>query len=102
MRVKAKLKNGIVKVKSMAAHDMLTYNQAETKTGNRDDANFITHITAEVNGKTVIDMSTSQFLSKNPILTFKFKGDEFKKGDKLKMSWVDLKGNTDKGSSKIR
>jgi sulfur-oxidizing protein SoxZ len=102
MRVKAKLKNGIVKVKSMAKHDMVTYNQAETKTGNRDDANFITHMTAEVNGKTVMDISTSQFLSKNPILTFKFKGDEFKKGDKLKMTWVDRKGKTGKGKSKIR
>jgi len=102
MKVKAKLKNGVIKVKSMAKHGMVTYNQAKKKTGNSEDANFITHITGSINGKTVIDMSTSQFLSKNPIFKFKLKGDEFKKGDKLKMSWVDRKGKTGKGSGKIK
>jgi len=101
MKVKAKLKNGVVKVKAMAKHDMTTFNMMEKKTGNREDANFITHITGTVNGETVIDMSTSQFLSKNPIFKFQFKGD-FKKGDKLLMSWVDRKGKTGKGKGKIK
>ena len=55
MKVKAKLKNGIVKVKCMAKHDMTTYDIAEKKTGNRDDANFITHMTAAVNGEIVFE-----------------------------------------------
>ncbi|WP_373073501.1 thiosulfate oxidation carrier complex protein SoxZ [Sulfurimonas sp.] len=102
MKVKAKLKKGVIKVKAMAKHDMTTYNQAEKKTGNKDDANFITHITGTINGKTVIDMSTSQFLSKNPIFKFKLKGDEFKAGDKLVMTWTDRKGNTDSGKGKLK
>ena len=101
MKVKAKLKKGIVEVKAMAKHDMTTYNQAEKKTGNRDDANFITHISGTCNGETVYDMSTSQFLSKNPIVKFAFKGD-FKKGDVLEMNWVDRKGGTGKGKGKIK
>ena len=102
MKVKAKLKKGVVKIKAMAKHDMMTYNQAEKKTGNKDDANFITHITGTCNGETVFDMSTSQFLSKNPIFKFQFKGDSFKKGDKVFMSWVDRKGGTGKGKGKIK
>ena len=101
MKVKAKLKNGIVSVKAMAKHDMVTYNQAEKKTGNKDDANFITHITATVNGETVFDVSTSQFLSKNPIFKFQFKGIGAK-GDKVLMTWTDRKGNTGKGKGKIK
>jgi len=101
MKVKAKLKNGVVKVKALAKHGMTTFNMMEKKTGNREDANFIVHITGTVNGETVIDMSTSQFLSKNPIFKFQFKGD-FKKGDKLLMSWVDRKGKTGKGKGKIK
>ena len=101
MKVKAKLKNGIVSVKAMAKHDMVTYNQAEKKTGNRDDANFITHISATVNGETVFDISTSQFLSKNPIFKFKFQGIGAK-GDKVLMTWTDRKGNTGKGKGKIK
>ena len=99
MKVRAKLKNGVVEVKAMAKHDMVTYNQAQTKTGDRNNANFITHITATVSGETVFDMSTSQFLSKNPIFKFAYKG---KKGDELLMSWVDLKGNTESGDTKVR
>jgi len=102
MKIKAKLKKGVVKVKAMAKHDMMTYNQAEKKTGNKDDANFITHISATCNGETVFDMSTSQFLSKNPIFKFQFKGDGFKKKDKLLMTWTDRKGNTKKGKGKIK
>jgi sulfur-oxidizing protein SoxZ len=102
MKVKAKLKGGVVKVKAMAKHEMMTYNMAEKKLGDKNKANFITHITATCNGETVLDMSTSQFLSKNPIFKFKFKGDVCKKGDKLLMTWVDKSGKTGKGKGKIK
>ncbi len=102
MKVKAKLKGGVVKVKAMAKHEMITYNMAEKKLGDKNKANFITHITATCNGETVLDMSTSQFLSKNPIFKFKFKGDVCKKGDKLLMTWVDKSGKTGKGKGKIK
>lgn len=101
MKVKAKLKKGVVKVKAMAKHDMTTYNQAEKRTGNRDDANFITHLTATVNGEVVFDASTSQFLSKNPIFKFQFKGIGAA-GDKVEMVWTDRKGKTGKGKGKIK
>ena len=102
IKVKAKLKKGVISVKAMAKHAMSTYNQAEKKTGDRENANFITHISATCNGETVFDMSTSQFLSKNPIFKFKFKGDGFKKKDKVLMTWTDRKGNTGKGKGKIK
>ena len=101
IKVKAKLKKGVVKVKAMAKHEMSTYNQMEKKTGNREDANFITHLTATVNGKVVLDASTSQFLSKNPIFKYEFKGIGAA-GDKVEMVAVDRKGNTLKGKGKIK
>lgn len=100
MKIKAKLKGDIVNVKVLAKHDMMTYDMAEKKTGSRDNANFITHISATLNGKSVLDMSTSQFLSKNPIIKYKFKGGA--KGEKLEMTWVDLKGNTKTSKAKIK
>jgi len=102
MKIKAKLKNGVIKVKAMAKHGMTTYNMMKKKTGNRDDANFILHIYARINDELVFDMSTSQFLSKNPIIKFKVKADGFKKGDKIAMNWFDRKGKTGKGKTKIR
>lgn len=100
MKIKAKIKGDVVDVKVMAQHEMMTYDVAEKKTGDRNNANFITHISGTVNNKVVFDMSTSQFLSKNPIFKFKFKG--AKAGDELVMTWVDLKGNTKTDKSKIK
>jgi len=100
MKIKAKFKGDHIKVKAMAKHAMLTYDQAKRKTGDSNDANFITHITASVNDEIVFEASTSQFLSKNPIFKFKFKGAN--KGDVLTMTWIDRKGNTKTSQTKIK
>jgi len=97
MEIKAKLKDGVTTVKAMAKHPMLTYDTAK-KQG--VEANFITHIDATVNGKSVLDMSTSQFLSKNPIIKFSFKGAVA--GDKITMTWVDLLGGTETSDAIIK
>jgi sulfur-oxidizing protein SoxZ len=97
MKIKARQRGDVVGVKVIAKHDMLTYDQAKAK---GTEANFITHITAKANGKVVYDVSTSQFWSKNPLFKFKFKGAA--KGDKLEITWTDLKGNTVTESKKIR
>ena len=81
--VKVKIKNGVATAKMVFSHPMTTYNQAKSKTGNRDDANFITHITGKVGTETVLDISTSQFFAKNPIFKFQFKSDTFNIGTKL-------------------
>ena len=100
MKIKAKMKGDIVKVKALAKHDMTTYDQAAKKTGDKENANFITRLTASVNGKLVYEVSTSQFLSKNPIVKFQFKGAA--KGDKIEMTWVDRKGNTKTDTAKFK
>lgn len=99
MKIKAKAKDGIVKVKVMIKHAMMTYDQAKKK---GMEANFITHISAKVGDKVVYDMSTSQFLSKDPLVKFKFKGAELKDGDKLAMTWTDLSGKTVTEDKKIK
>jgi|GEM_PF-268655 len=81
--IKVKVKNGVAVAKMAFSHPMLTYNQAKSKTGKRDDANFITHITGKVGDETVLDISTSQFFSKNPIFKFQFKCDTFQIGTEL-------------------
>ena len=86
----------------MAKHSMTTYNQAEKKLGDREKADFITRFVGKVGDKTVIDISTSQFLSKNPIFKFQFKGDEFKKGDKLVIECTTRLGKNGAGKGKIK
>jgi len=100
--VKANIKGDVVKCKVAISHSMTTYNQAEKRTGNKEDANFITHITSKVGDKVVIDISTSQFFSKNPIFKFSFKAAEFKSGDKLEIIAEDRKGNKYAKKGKIK
>jgi len=101
MRVKPKLKDDVVAVKVLIKHPNLTYDQAKKK---GKEANFITHITGKCKDKVVFDMSSSQFLSKNPLIKFKFKASAVgaKDGDKVEVSWVDLKGNTKAKKGKIK
>jgi sulfur-oxidizing protein SoxZ len=96
MKIKAKEKDGLVKAKVAISHNMLTYDQAKKK---GKEANFITHITATVGDKVVYDASTSQFLSKNPLIKFQFAG---KKGDELKITYTQLKGEVFYATKKIK
>lgn len=96
MRIKAKEKKGLVKAKVAITHNMLTYDQAKKK---GTEANFITHITATANDRVVYDASTSQFLSKNPLIKFSFAG---KKGEVLKVTYTQLKGEVFFAEKKIK
>jgi len=96
-RIKAKLKKGIITVKAMAKHAMLGHREAKKA---KKELNFITYMTATVNDKLVYEVSTSQFLSKNPYIKFKFRGAD--KGDKVIITWVDLTGVTQVSTGKIK
>ncbi len=97
MNIKAKEKrNGIVYVKALVKHIMLPY-KAALKKGIK--ANFITYISAEVDGKIVFELSTSQFVSENPRIEFQFKG---KKGQWGTMTWKDNLGKSKISKFKIK
>ncbi|MGK0256395.1 MAG: sulfur-oxidizing protein SoxZ [Arcobacteraceae bacterium] len=96
-RMKAKEKKGITTAKVMAKHAMLSYAEAKTK---KVEANFITSMIAKVGNEIVYEVSTTQFLSKNPFVQFEFKGAN--KGKKLEFTWTDLKGNTQTDTTKIK
>ncbi|RLA74905.1 MAG: thiosulfate oxidation carrier complex protein SoxZ [Epsilonproteobacteria bacterium] len=87
-RIKAKEKDGVVTVMALAKHPMHSSIEAKKL---KVKQNFITHLTAQVDGKIVYEISSSQFFSKDPFLKFKYKG---KKGDKITIKWVDILGGT--------
>ena len=97
MRIKAKEKKGITTVKVMAKHPMMSYDEAKKK---KKVANFIINMDAKVETEVVYEVSTSQFLSKNPYMKFKFKGNN--KGKKVTITWSDLLGKSKTGSKKIK
>lgn len=61
-RIKAKEKDGVVTVMALAKHPMHSSIEAKKL---KVKQNFITHLTAQVDGKIVYEISSSQFFSKD-------------------------------------
>jgi len=97
MKIKAKEKNGIVKVKAMFRSLMADKEEAEKK---KIKAEYIAHILGKANGKVVFEATTSGFMSENPLVKFSFTG--AKKGDELEFVLTDNHGKTKTGKKKIK
>jgi len=95
-KIKAKSKKGIVSAKVMAKHPMLSGMEAKKL---KKESYYITHMVAKADGAVVFEMSSSQFLSANPFLSFKYKGE---KGSSLEFTWVDSKGTKDTKKVKVK
>jgi sulfur-oxidizing protein SoxZ len=99
IKVRAKLEGDETTVKALIQHPMETGQVKDKKTGQLIPAHFIQEVTCDVNGSTVMTALWGAAVSKNPYLSFKFKG--AKVGDTLKMSWVDNKGESDSTETKV-
>jgi sulfur-oxidizing protein SoxZ len=99
IKIRAKVDGDVTTVKALISHPMDTGLVKDKKTGNLIPAHFIQEVTCEHNGKNVLTALWGPAISKNPYLSFKFKG--AKAGDSLKLSWVDNKGESDSTETKI-
>ena len=91
MKIRANAVADATEVKVLMNHEMET-GQRKDAQGKTVPAWFIQNVTAAWNGKTVLSAQWGPAISKNPFLSFKFKGGA--KGDKVKITWVDNKGET--------
>jgi sulfur-oxidizing protein SoxZ len=99
MVIKAKLKDDILKCTIQATHEMMTDIAAKEK---GVESNYITHMIAKVGDRVVMEVSTSQFVSKNPTLKFKVKANGIKSGDTMEVTWTDKVGKTKTASKKVK
>ena len=99
IKLRANDKGGVVTVKALISHPMETGLRKDKKTGGKIPAHFINTVTAEAGGKTVMTAYWSGAISKNPYLSFKFKGAAA--GDTVKLSWTDNKGKSDSAEAKV-
>jgi sulfur-oxidizing protein SoxZ len=91
MRIRAGLTGDTVEVKVLMRHDM--------ETGLRKDAAgalipalFIKNLVAKHKDKVVLDANFGPSVSKDPFLSFKFKGGAA--GDKVSITWTDTAGDS--------
>lgn len=95
IRIRAQLNGDTANVKALIHHVM----SMKKVGGKLVPVHFIEQVTAEHNGKRVWLANWSAGVSKNPFLSFKFKGG--KSGDTVKLSWVDNKGESDSIETKL-
>ena len=100
IRLRASNKNGVATVKALITHPMETGLRKDKKTGKKVPAHFIQTVSGKHNGKEVIMAEWSGAVSKNPYMSFQFKGAN--KGDSVEISWSDNKGGSETASTKVR
>jgi len=98
MKMRATLGSGFTDVRVLMSHPMET-GQRKGSDGKLVPMHFIQNVTVAVNGKTVIDGQISQAVSRNPVFSFRLKGGQ--KGDKIEVSWLDNKGESNKVDSAV-
>jgi sulfur-oxidizing protein SoxZ len=98
IKVRATAKDGVVTVKTLISHPMETGLRKDSKTGKLIPAHFIQEVLAEQNGTNVMTAYWGGAISKNPYLSFKFKGAA---GDTVKISWSDNTGQSDSTEVKV-
>lgn len=99
IKIRAKASDGVTTVKALMSHPMETGLRKDSKTGENIPAHHITEVSAEHNGNVVMTANWGGAISKNPYLSFKFKGGAA--GDKIKISWVDNMGKSDAAEAAI-
>ncbi len=99
MRMRATIQGDVADIKLLINHPEETGLRKDPKTGQIVPAHFITNVTATVNGKQVLSAQWGVGISKNPFMGFKVKG--AKAGDKVVVTWVDNKGETQSGETTI-
>lgn len=92
MKMRATLAGGYTDVRVLMTHPMTTAQSGQP-------LHFIQNVVVKQNGKTVIEAEISQAVSRNPVFTFRLKGGA--KGDKIEVSWVDNKGDSNKIESAV-
>ena len=90
MRIRANVTGDTTEVRVLMSHEMET-GQRKDAAGKVIPAWHIQNVTATHNGKTVLTAQWGPAVSKNPFLSFKFKGGA--KGDKIQVTWVDNRGD---------
>jgi sulfur-oxidizing protein SoxZ len=99
IKIRAKLDGDVTTVKALIKHPMDTGLAKNKKTGKLIPAKFIQEVICEHNGTVVMTALWGAAISKNPYLSFKFKG--AKQGDTLKLNWVDNKGESDSTETQV-
>jgi sulfur-oxidizing protein SoxZ len=100
IKMRAAVADGVTTIKALISHPMDTGLVKDKKTGQTIPAHFIQEVVCKHKDTTVLTANWGAAISKNPYLSFKFKGAAA--GDTVSLSWVDNKGEKDSAEATIK
>jgi sulfur-oxidizing protein SoxZ len=92
MKMRATLAGGNTAAAHTEIRVLMTHPMTTAQSG--QPLHFIQNITVKLNGRTVVEAEVSQAVSRNPVFSFRLKGGA--KGDKVEVSWLDNKGESNR------
>ena len=99
IKIRARIKNGIIAVKALISHPMETGLRKDKKNGKTIPAKFIQNVKCVSNNRVLLNSQWGVAISKNPYVSFKYSGGSA--GDIIKLSWVDNTGQSDSIEAKV-
>ena len=92
MKMRATLAGGNTAAAHTEIRVLMTHPMTTAQSG--QPLHFIQNITVKLNGRTVVEAEVSQAVSRNPVFSFRLKGGA--KGDRIEVSWLDNKGESNR------
>lgn len=99
IKIRAKLEGDETTVKCLMSHPMENGMRKDSKTEQLVPAHFIQEVVCKVKGTVVMKTAWSGGVSKNPYLSFKFKGGAV--GDEIEIAWTDNTGESQSATAAI-
>ncbi|MDX2504866.1 MAG: thiosulfate oxidation carrier complex protein SoxZ [Gammaproteobacteria bacterium] len=100
IKLRARLKDGIITVKALIKHPMETGLRKNKETGEIIPAHHITQVTCRHKNELLFSTQWGPGVSKNPFISFYLKGID--KGEILTLAYIDNKDQTDSADAEIK
>ena len=100
IKIRAKVKDGVATVKCLISHIMETGTRRDSETGEVIPSHYIEEVTCEHKDQVVLKANWGPAISKDPYMSFMFKGAA--SGDIVKISWRDNRGESETTEAKMR
>ncbi len=91
--IRAKHTRGITKVRALITHPMIGHNKPGDQNNGDARPHFIQEIICSIGENIIMSAFCSSYVAKDPFIAFAFRGGN--KGETIRLTWVDSRGDRD-------
>ena len=99
-KMRVKMEDGTAQVKLLLQHPMETGNRTDPTTGLKIPRHYIRELVCRHKGEAVLRSQWSWGMARNPYLSFRVRG--VRRGDRVRIRWIDDRGQDDAMEAVVR